>query len=204
MSENVNNMAEAYQRNQFTFYGSFLESAKMMPEEEGNAFINAICEFALFHQEPDFKSDYNYAKLAWKQTRANLESQWQRSINGSKGGAPIGSHNNKNGRRGNVSKVIHQQKDSDNTVSKMPDIEARKETFKNAINAILPKLNAELEEKKNVSISQDTVEKFFLYWTEPNRSKTNPKMKFELQKTWSLERRLRTWIDNEINNFGKQ
>lgn len=208
MSENVNNMAEAYQRNQFTFYVSFMDVAKMMSEEERNAFLNAICEFGLYHQEPDFKSDYEKAKFAWMQTRPNLESQWKHSINGSKGGAPIGSHNNKNGRRGNVSKVIHQQKDSDNTDSKMPDIEtrkealmARKEAFKDEINAILPKLNAEFEEKKNVSISQDTVEEFFIHWTEPNRSWT--KMKFELEGTFLPEGRLRTWINYAIK-FGKK
>ena len=196
MSENVNNTAEAYQRNQFTFYDSFMKAAKEMPEEERNAFINAICEFALYHQEPDFKSDYKQAKFAWLLIEPNLESQWQHSINGSKGGAPIGSHNNKNGRRGNGSKVIHQQKDSDNTVSKMPDIETRKAAFRNTITQSLVE---KLEKKMSVSISGDILEEFFLYWTEKNPSET--KMKFELEKTWSVERRLRTWINNGIK-FG--
>lgn len=196
MSENVNNTAEAYKRKQFTFYVSFMEAAKMMPEEEEKAFLSAICEFGLYHQEPDFKSDYKLAKCAWATTRSNLESQWQHSINGSKGGAPIGSHNNKNGRRGNVSKVIRQQKDSDKTVSKMPDIETRKKAFRNTITQSLVE---KLEKKMSVSISGDILEEFFLYWTEKNPSET--KMKFELEKTWSVERRLRTWINNGIK-FG--
>jgi hypothetical protein len=37
---------------------------------------------------------------------------------------------------------------------------------------------------------------FFDFWTEPNKS--NSKMRFELEKTWSLERRLKTWSDNEL------
>jgi hypothetical protein len=38
---------------------------------------------------------------------------------------------------------------------------------------------------------------FFMYWTEPNKSKT--KMKFEMEKTWDLSRRLHTWERNAIN-----
>jgi hypothetical protein len=38
---------------------------------------------------------------------------------------------------------------------------------------------------------------FFYYWTEPNKSKT--KMKFEMEKTWDVVRRLRTWEKNQIN-----
>ena len=41
------------------------------------------------------------------------------------------------------------------------------------------------------------IENFCDYWTEPNKSKT--KMKFELQKTFDIKRRLKTW---ERNNFG--
>jgi len=35
------------------------------------------------------------------------------------------------------------------------------------------------------------LENFFNYWTEPNKSKT--KMRFELEKTWDIKRRLETW-----------
>jgi len=41
------------------------------------------------------------------------------------------------------------------------------------------------------------IREFFDYWTEPNRSKT--KMRFEMEKTWNLDRRLRTWEKNEQN-----
>lgn len=38
---------------------------------------------------------------------------------------------------------------------------------------------------------------FYKYWTEPNKS--NTKFKQELEKTWSLERRLETWAKNDKN-----
>ena len=44
---------------------------------------------------------------------------------------------------------------------------------------------------------------FFRYWTEPNKSGT--KMKFELERTWSIAGRLATWAGNErVFNHGKQ
>lgn len=44
---------------------------------------------------------------------------------------------------------------------------------------------------------KDFLNDFYKYWTEPNKS--NTKFKQELQKTWSLERRLETWAKNETN-----
>lgn len=42
--------------------------------------------------------------------------------------------------------------------------------------------------------SKEMLNEFFLYWSEPNKSKT--KMKFELNRTWDLSRRLKTWKNN--------
>jgi len=38
-------------------------------------------------------------------------------------------------------------------------------------------------------------DKFFNYWSEPNKSKT--KMRWELQRTWEIKRRLKTFFDNQ-------
>ena len=45
---------------------------------------------------------------------------------------------------------------------------------------------------------QSMKDEFFSYWSEPNKSGT--KMRFELEKTWHLGRRLARWANN---NFGK-
>lgn len=54
---------------------------------------------------------------------------------------------------------------------------------------------------------REMVRAFFDYWTEPNKSKT--KMRFELEKTWDLKRRLNTWdsrrripSNNQANGTG--
>ena len=50
--------------------------------------------------------------------------------------------------------------------------------------------------------SIDMLKDFFGYWTEPNKS--NTKLKFELQQTWSISRRLETWAKNDKTFTPKQ
>lgn len=45
------------------------------------------------------------------------------------------------------------------------------------------------------SFPQKMLEDFFEYWSEPNRA-AQPKMRFELEKTWHLHRRLARWQRN--------
>ena len=65
-------------------------------------------------------------------------------------------------------------------------IEARSQIFKDSL--------LQYKDKYQVNMLKE----FYNYWTEPNQSKT--KMRFELQKTWSLDRRLETWAKRE-NSF---
>jgi hypothetical protein len=43
---------------------------------------------------------------------------------------------------------------------------------------------------------REMIRAFFDYWTEPNKS--NTRMRFELERTWDLNRRLKTWENNEL------
>jgi len=61
----------------------------------------------------------------------------------------------------------------------------RSDRFKSELNCYVPKYGGQM------------IDKFYTYWSEPNRSYT--KMKYEMQKTWDLKRRLHTW---SMNNFG--
>ena len=62
-------------------------------------------------------------------------------------------------------------------------IEARSQTFKDSL--------LQYKDKYQVTMLKE----FYNYWTEPNQSKS--KMRFELEKTWSLDRRLETWAKRE-------
>ena len=94
-----------------------------------------------------------------------------------------------------------------------------KPTENRTVNEIKPKkskeeieeeLKLELEKKKKEfsdtlkpfleTYGSKMLNEFYLYWTEPTQDK-KPKLKFELEKTWSLERRLSTWKNYE-NKFG--
>ena len=44
----------------------------------------------------------------------------------------------------------------------------------------------------------NTVNDFVSYWTEPNKS--NTKMKFEMQPTWDVKRRIQRWIGNDFTS----
>ena len=49
--------------------------------------------------------------------------------------------------------------------------------------------------------SNDTVKDFFEYWSELNKSET--KMRWELQTTFQISKRLVTWLKNEKPKFGE-
>lgn len=44
---------------------------------------------------------------------------------------------------------------------------------------------------------KNLIRNFFDYWTEPNKSQT--KMRYELERTWDVKRRLRTWASRDKN-----
>ena len=64
----------------------------------------------------------------------------------------------------------------------------RKEDFYNTLIPFVAKYGKEM------------VRAFFDYWSEPNKS--NSKMRYELERTWDLSRRLGTWAsrDNQFNH----
>ena len=77
--------------------------------------------------------------------------------------------------------------DNDNVnVNVINKIEARSQIFKDSL----------LDFKNKYQVNM--LKEFYNYWTEPNQSKS--KMRFELEKTWSLDRRLETWAKRE-NSF---
>lgn len=52
-------------------------------------------------------------------------------------------------------------------------------------------------EDENI-LNQDQKIEFIEYWTEETKSTTNPKMKFELERTWNTRKRMLRWKKNNI------
>jgi len=67
--------------------------------------------------------------------------------------------------------------------SKVNKIEERKLKFADTLKVYLETYGKEM------------LNEFYSYWTEPNKS--NTKMRFELEQTWSLVRRMETWSKND-------
>ena len=68
------------------------------------------------------------------------------------------------------------------------------------------KVNKRIVEFKNSinqieGVNNSDKENFFLYWSELNKSGT--KQKFELEKTWDLNRRLKRWSNSSFNKKEK-
>lgn len=76
--------------------------------------------------------------------------------------------------------------DNVNKKESKPSLETRSLAFKNSLIPFKQKYSIEM------------LKNFFGYWTEPNKS--NTKMRYELETTWSIERRLETWSKRE-NDF---
>ena len=75
---------------------------------------------------------------------------------------------------------------------------------KNKVNDINKRmlLFKESLEKHSNQYNKDTIENFFNYWSEPNKS--NTKMKFEQQTTWDISRRLKRWASYDFGNSKKE
>ena len=90
------------------------------------------------------------------------------------------------GSKGGNAKAMLQQKDSYKyNNNNNNNIDSRKLKFADTLKPFVEKYGKEM------------IRSFYDYWTEPNKS--NSKFKQELQKTWSLERRLDTWSINDTN-----
>jgi len=82
--------------------------------------------------------------------------------------------------------------------SKVNDIKADKIKAKNLL------------EKRSISFKNDVYsldateedkKSFYDYWSEPNKS--NTRLRFELQQTWSIKRRMDRWANSQFNKSSK-
>ena len=87
-------------RNSFVFYRSFEEAMEELSDNDQLTLYRSIVHYSLDKQEPSFSS--SYLRMAWKLIKPQLDANWRRYENGCKGGAPLGSRNNPNGRRGKI------------------------------------------------------------------------------------------------------
>jgi len=85
---------------------------------------------------------------------------------------------------------------SQHVATTMPETETETETETEKIGKQTQKFKAEILSFK-ANYPDKLLEAFFEFWSEPNGSRT--KMRYQMQKTWDLGRRLKRWANNDKN-----
>lgn len=98
-------MATESKRDSFIIYRSFMEIIRELDDMQAKEFIMAISDYALDGVEPTLEGTLS---MLWKPVKPQLDANRKRYENGKKGGAPKGSRNNPNGRRGKNREVAEQ------------------------------------------------------------------------------------------------
>ena len=175
-------------RKAFNFYRSYYDVALLLPELERAEFIMCICH-AQFTGEL-IEPKLPIAKLAYIGQLHSIKKQLEGYNYGLK------------------------------TPKKTEPLEEPLEgTYESPLKEPLPQEQVQVQEKEKEEYNLDSRKKdfaallqpyietygremlneFYFYWTEPNQRKT--KMKYEMEKTWSIERRLNTWSKQSVK-FG--
>jgi len=142
------------------------------PNKPKQTEITQVVNLAFYQFKSQFDRDL--------QTYNNVVER--NKINGTLGGRP----KNKNPKKPKKADSDNDSdSDSKNDSNKDNNIDERKLKFSSTLTPFLQ------------TYGKDMLNDFYKYWTEPNKS--NTKFKQELEKTWSLERRLETWSKNDFN-----
>jgi len=172
-------------RESFIFYRSFYEAICELPENNQLELYNAILLYSLEFKEPKLTG---ISRTIWILIKPQIDANNKRYINGCKGSV----HGNKGGRP----LKIKTPKQTPNKTPKKP-LSNKPKTPNDNVNVNDNELYTQL--KSFVSeYGKDMIREFYDYWSEPNKK---GKLKYELERTWDLSRRLKRWSGN---NFGKK
>ncbi|MDV4026196.1 hypothetical protein CMT52_17840 [Elizabethkingia anophelis] len=190
------------QRDSFIFYRSFYEAIKELPRDIQGEVLTTIMEYGLEGVTTDNLKPV--ARAIFTLIKPILDANNQRFVNGSKGGRKPSNNQDEteNKPKGNQEETkVLPNKEEDVEEEEEVDVDKEGEK-KHAPTKPFSKLSKDefynsLAEHVG-EYSKQTVRDFFDYWTEPSAS---GKMKFQLEKTWSIPHRLATWKRNE-GKFG--
>lgn len=185
----------AKDKKSFVAYADWSGMFKVLPDDVAGKLIKHIFSYV---NDENPKSDDYIINALFEQIKATLKrdlKKWerqreQRSEAGKKSAEVRASKLNErstsvNETKRNPTVSVNDSVSVNDNANKKNTIEDRKLKFSHTL-------------KPFVDIyGKDMLNDFYKYWTEPNKS--NTKFKQELEKTWSLERRLETWKKNEKN-----
>ena len=168
----------------YALWKSDIESVSFDLRADIEIVNDVIHKHNLFEWKFDDGKDEGYfysASLKRRMEKLDLIKE-KRAIAGAKGGKAkaIGKQL--------VSKEKSVKQSKEDIVNKSKVLEVKKQEFFTSVH-------------KYSDFSKSIRDDFISYWTELNHSRT--KMKFQLQKTFEIKRRLTTWKNNNFNNGKK-
>ena len=190
----------------FTIFTESIAQVSAMSDEDAGALFKAVLRYSLDGTEPTSGTLVHFAFLQFKQ-QIDEEDNRRKEISEKR----KESANSRWGMQLHANGCKCMQMDAIASPDASPVPQQPKQKKPKADPEAIAKRQAEKKEDfynglvPFVSIyGKEMVRAFFDYWTEPNKS--NTKMRFELEKTWDLKRRLNTWAtrdkipSNNINN----
>jgi len=184
----------AENKKSFVLYSDLIHTVKKMPDDKAGILLKTILSY-VNDETPiidDIMIDLVFEPIK-RQMKRDLE-KWgmrieKRSEAGKKGMEARWGKKEAITNDNNVINAITNITDTvtvNDTVNVTKDnIEKRKINFASSLKIFVDEFG------------RDTVNDFYSYWTEPNKSKT--KMRWELEKTWDLNLRLKKWASNNFN-----
>ena len=179
-------------RKAINFFRSYYDVAMELNDKDRLAFYDALLNKQFENIEPELNGMAKFAYLSQKHSiDTQIKGYFDKtkdekfnpnqapSVGGSQGGSVAPS----------VQEKEKEKEKEQVQVQLKSNIDERKLKFATTLKPFLDLYGKEL------------LNDFYAYWTEPNKS--NTKLKFELEKTWGLERRLNTWAKND-KNFNKK
>lgn len=175
----------ATDKRKIVVYADWKASFDALTDEEAGQLIK---HFFAYVNDENPTSENRIVNLMFEPIKATLKrdlKKWEqtrivRVEAGSKGGKQKVA-NAKSGKQ-NVANVAVSDSVSVSVSDNVINIEERKQKFALTLKLFVEKYGREF------------IKDFYLYWSEPTLD--NKKLKYELEKTWSLERRLSTWESN--------
>ncbi len=220
MNENTNNTTTtAEPRKGFVFYLHWAECMEELRPAERAAVYDAVVRYALTGEVTELKGSCRTALRFILSDFERTDAKYQRTIErrreaGRLGGAPIGNSNaskNKQNKQNNqiqakTSKTSIQEQEQEQEQEQVQEqVQVQEKVGRADASPESAAAAATTDQRKRAfyetlkpyasTYSVATLLAFFNYWSEPTPD--GCRMRYELERTWSLPHRLRAWQSRE-------
>lgn len=191
-------------RDSFVFYRSFYDAIKDLPRDVQGEIYTAIMEYSLYGKETESLKPITRSVFTLMKPQIDVNNK--RFENGKKGGRPKSKEKPNGNQEVTIEKPSNNHKETKGEPNVNDNVNDNKDNTPNGVSKKDAAKAATLKRKDDFGKSlvpfidkygKEMVRAFFEYWSELNKSET--KMRYEMQKTWEVGKRLATWAVNETN-----